>query len=150
LQSFPNGKHAEEARKIADELGRPATVARSPEPHTTTPPAVDEKAAVMQILSRYQKAYQQQDIGELQQIWPGMTGEQMKGVGDFFKHASSVTLSYDLTGQPNIENDHAIVRFNQSLSYILNGKLQRSSAKVVMNLTKLQGVPGNWRIESIR
>jgi hypothetical protein len=150
VQNFPNGRHIDEARKKIEELNHPSQVARSTQPRIAGTPPLDEKKAVLDVLARYQQAYEKHDLQELQRIWPGMTAQQIKGVGDFFQHASALTLTYRLIGDPEITGEHATVRFAQSLSYVASGKTGKDSAKVVMQLEKLPGPPENWRINSIR
>ena len=150
VQSFPNGRHIDEARKKIEELNHPSQVARSTQPRIAGTPPLDEKKAVLDVLARYQQAYEKHDLQELQRIWPGMTAQQIKGVGDFFQHASALTLSYRLIGDPEITSDHATVRFAQSLSYVASGKTGKDSARVVMQLERLPGPPEIWRINSIR
>jgi eukaryotic-like serine/threonine-protein kinase len=150
VQSFSNGRHIDEARKKIEELNHPSQVARSTQPRIAGTPPLDEKKAVLDVLARYQQAYEKHDLQELQRIWPGMTAQQIKGVGDFFQHASALTLSYRLIGDPEITGEHATVRFAQSLSYVASGKTGKDSAKVVMQLEKLPGPPANWQINSVR
>ena len=150
VQNFPTGRHIDEARRKIEELNRPPQVARSTAPRITESSPLDDKKAVLDVLVRYQKAYEGQDIQGLRRIWPGMTSQQIKGVGEFFKHASSLTLNYSLIEEPEINGDRATVKFTQSLSYVAGGKPGRDSAKVVMQLSKLPGTPGNWQINSIR
>ena len=150
IQNFPNGRHVDEARKKIEELNQASQVAHSTLPRITATPPLDEKKAVLEVLARYQKAYENHDLQELQRIWPGMTTQQIKGVGDFFQHATTLTLSYRVFGQPEISGNRATVRFAQSLSYVASGKSGKDSAKVVMQLEKLPGPPEIWRINSIR
>ena len=150
IQNHPSGRHFEEAQKKIDELNRPTQVARATPPRVTIPPAVDEKKAVLDVLARYQKAYQDRDIRQLQEIWPEMTKQQVKSLGDFFKHASTLSLDYRVIGEPTVDGAQATVKFTQSLSYVASGKAGKDSATVVMQLKKLQGAPGNWLVNSIR
>jgi eukaryotic-like serine/threonine-protein kinase len=150
LQNHPNGRHFDEAQKKMEELNRPTQVAHATPPRVSIPPPLDDKKAVLDVMTRYQRAYQDRDIRQLQGIWPGMTVQQIKSLGDFFKHASMLTLNYRVIGDPIVDGDQATVKFTQSLSYVASGKPGKDSATVVMQLKKLQGNPGNWRIDSIR
>ena len=85
-----------------------------------------------------------------------MTAQQVKGLTDFFGHASDLTLQYHLNGDPDIKGAQATVKFTQSLTWSAGGRPGKDSAKVVMQLNKVpvQSLPGSapdtWRIESIR
>jgi serine/threonine-protein kinase len=144
--NFPDGHHASEARKKVEELSRPAPTTRTADNRTNPNPAVDDNKAVLDVLNRYQKAYEAEDVGELQRIWPGMTGVQIKSVGDFFQQASGLSLQYQVT-QTEISGDSATVKFTQNLKYAVSGKSGKNSAKIVMQLNR---TPGGWRISSIR
>jgi serine/threonine-protein kinase len=144
--NFPEGRHASEARKKLEDLSRPASPPRNPDNRATSTPPVDDNKAIIDILARYQKAYESEDVGELQKIWPGMTGGQIKGVGDFFQQASGLSLQYQVT-QTEINGDTAIVRFTQNLKYSAGGKSGKNSAKIIMQLNR---TPAGWRINSIR
>jgi hypothetical protein len=140
LSHFPNGKHADQARIGIDQLT------------TSKPPARvenrDEKDAVLTVLQRYKKAYEDQSVDELQVVWPGMGQRQISNVGVFFKSARSVSLAYNLVGEPQISGNSSTVTFTQSLNFVINGKQEKNSARVTMQLKKAG--PGNWVIESIR
>ncbi len=70
-----------------------------------------------------------------------------KSLGDFFRQASNLSLQYQVA-QVEISGDSATVRFNQTLKYVVAGKSGKNSAKIVMQLNRLQG--GAWQINSIR
>jgi hypothetical protein len=148
LQSFPSGRHDTEANKKIEELSAATPVA----PATKAPPAApvvsDEKSAILDVVSRYKRAYEAKDIQSLQQIWPSMTSQQTRGVGDFFAHASELSLEVRVLGTPTIDGDRASATFEQSLRYMVNGKSRKDVARVVMNLKR--AAPGVWHIDSIR
>ncbi len=157
IGNYPEGRHAAEARKKVDDLSRLATAVRPTTPRATDarpadtrsaqPSAADDNKAISAVLSQYQHAYEAKDVQELQTIWPGMTGVQIKGVGDFFRQASNLSLQYQIT-QMEINGDNATVRFTQTLKYAVDGKSGKNSAKILMQLNRAQG--GIWRINSIR
>jgi outer membrane protein assembly factor BamD (BamD/ComL family) len=148
LQNFSEGHHAIEAKKRIEEL----TLVASTPPKTApvAPPPLDEKKAVLDVLGRYRKAYEGHDLGQLREIWPGMSAQQVKSLGDFFTHVSGLSMEYRVLGGPSVEADHATVKFQQSLQYLVNGRPGRDSATVTMRLRKPQSTPGTWRIDSIR
>jgi len=140
LSRFPNGKHAEQARSAIDQLAASKPPARVE--------AVDERAAVLSVLQRYKKAYEEESVAELQAIWPAMGPRQISNLGVFFKTARAVSLAYNLVGEPETNGTSSTVTFTQSLNFIINGKQQKTSAQVTIQLKKAG--PGNWLIESIR
>jgi hypothetical protein len=151
LQTFPEGHHAGEAKRRIDDLSTVAIAAPAPAtPASARPQPADEKKAVLDVLGRYRKAYEGHDLGQLREIWPGISGQQVKSLGDFFAHASQLTLGYRVLGSPTFDADHATVTFEQSLQYVVNGKPGKDSATVTMHLNKSRGNPEAWRIDSIR
>jgi TolA-binding protein len=140
LSRFPNGKHAEQTRTAIDQLAASKPPARVE--------AVDERAALLSVLQRYKKAYEEESVAELQAIWPAMGPRQISNLGVFFKTARGVSLAYNLVGEPETDGTSSTVTFTQSLNFIINGKQQKTSAQVTMQLKKAG--PGNWLIESIR
>jgi hypothetical protein len=103
---------------------------------------------VLSVLQRYKKAYEEESIAELQAIWPAMGPRQVSNLEVFFKTARAVSLAYNLVGEPETNGTSSTVTFTQSLNFIINGKQQKTSAQVSMQLKKAG--PGNWLIESIR
>jgi hypothetical protein len=85
-----------------------------------------------------------------------MSAQQVKGITDFFQHASDLTLQYHLSGDPDVKGSQATVKFTQSLTWSIGGRPGKDSAKVVMQLNKVPApslpgsAPETWRIESIR
>ncbi len=147
LGSFPEGRHANEARKKIDDINRASALARGNEPEKTPPAVADDNKLILDVLGQYQKSYEAQDVQGLQRVWPGMGDKQIKGLSDFFGRASGVSLQCQVSGL-NVNGDHATLKFTQTLRYSMNGNSQKSSAKIVMQLDRLQ--PGAWRINSIR
>jgi hypothetical protein len=154
VQNYPSGRHTAEARKKLDDLVLAAKPARpTPAPRTPVAAPVDEKTVVLDVLNQYQQAYESRNIQRLHEIWPNMTSQQVKGLTDFFQHASNLTLQYRLSGDPEIKGDQATIKFMQSLAWFADGRSGKDSAKVVMLLNKVPaqaGTPETWRIESIR
>jgi serine/threonine protein kinase len=147
VSSFPDGRHSPEAHKRIDDLTKVASTPRPAESRTTTSATADDNKGVLEIVKRYQKAYESRDVQQLQQIWPGMTGVQIKSLGDFFRQTSTLSLQYEVS-QVEINGDSATVRFTQALRYAVDGKSGKNSAKIVMQLTRAQGE--SWQINSIR
>jgi len=49
----------------------------------------DDKNTVLNVVKQYQKGYQDKQLDELKEIWPGMTQQQIKTLGVFFDSAST-------------------------------------------------------------
>jgi hypothetical protein len=157
LQMFPTGKHSDPVRQELDQLNRPKETAKSEPPRVTETPrtneptssnSLDDKAAVQGILTSYEKYYEGEDLGGLQKIWPGMSSQTIQGLADFFKSASSVKLTYIVVDNPQIMGNDATLTFKQEVSFVMNGKFQKTkAAKVSMKLKK--NAQGTWAIESI-
>jgi hypothetical protein len=152
LRRYPNSEYAGTVRAQMEKLQ--AEVQHNAFVSSPAPAAVDDGRVVLTVLSQYQRAYEDRKVEELTAIWPNMTSRQISSLREFFKDAQQVSLTYDLLGQPEINQDEATVRFTQSLKYTLRGKTQRpDSAEVVMRLRKLsstQGTLAKWVIDSIR
>jgi len=152
LQKFPSGRHAVQARNEVDELSHPAMAARAPDiPASGSRASVptDDKNTVLNVVKQYQKGYQDKQLDELKEIWPGMTQQQIKTLGVFFDSASTVTLSYNIIGDPEINGDRATVTFMQSIGYTIKGQSEKlKPAKILMKLKK--GDQENWHIDSIK
>ena len=149
LEEFPKSRHADDARKEVAQLQAPSRpVAKNLEVMPPSP-SVDERSAVLAVLARYKKAYEHQNIVELESIWPGMPRRSVGTVQDFFKRARDIHLDYGPSPEPEIRGDQAIVRFSQSLTYDQDKKLvKRPPSRLTMYLKRQN--PETWVIESIR
>jgi eukaryotic-like serine/threonine-protein kinase len=154
LQRLPDGRHAGEAQRHIDQLTRAVEHKTEPTRPQAATPVIDDKKAVLDVLALYQRAYEEQNVEKLKQIWPGMTQQSINGVADFFRNASAVKMSYKLSGEPQITANEAVVRFKQSLTFVLNGASQKPKpAAVIMRLKKQDAAPGApaaWQIDSVR
>jgi hypothetical protein len=112
-------------------------------------PSIDERSAVLAVLARYKKAYEDESIAELKSIWPGLGGKSAQNEQDFFKRARNIRLDYGQPPEPQITGDQAIVRFSQRLTYDWDREpVKPPPAKLTMQLKR--EAPGTWVIESIR
>jgi serine/threonine protein kinase len=156
LQRFPNGSHAEDAQKARAQLTRVAEhTSESTRPAlASVVPAIDEKKAVLDVLVQYRKAYDDRNIEELEKLWPSMTHQQIRSLSEFFKSASSVNLSYSVSGEPEIMGDEALVRLTQSLTFVVSGKSQQPKPVAMTVRLKKPGSAQRgataWQIDSIR
>jgi len=149
LTKYPKGRHADDARKrVAQQQASSRPVAKNPEV-TPPSPSVDERSAVLAVLARYKKAYEDESIAELKSIWPGLGGKSAQTEQDFFKSARNIRLDYGQPQEPQITGDQAIVRFSQSLTYSQDKKpVKPPPARLTMQLKR--EASGTWVIESIR
>jgi hypothetical protein len=110
-------------------------------------PSVNDRSAILAVLARYKKAYEDENILELESIWPGMPSAGK--VQEFFKSARNIRLDYGQPQEPEITGDQAIVKFSQSLTYNQDtGPVKPPPARLTMYLRR--EAPGTWVIESIR
>jgi hypothetical protein len=156
LQRFPKGRHADDARQRLDQLTKVAETrpqAARPTFSAPAPSVVDNNRAILEVLAEYQRAYENKSIEELRKIWPAMSRQQISGVDDFFKTASSITMNYTISAGPEITGDEAVVTLQQSLSYMVDGKLEKAKpASLTVRLKKMAPAPPNttvWQIDSI-
>ena len=76
-----------------------------------------------------------------------MTAQQIQGVGDFFKNATSVKMTC-IPATPKIAGSEAVLEFRQELTFVMNGGFQKpKGSKVNMRLKK--ALQGTWVIDSI-
>jgi hypothetical protein len=109
---------------------------------------VDDRQAVLGVLERYKKAYEDRSVSELKGIWPGIGDRSTHQMELLFK-ASSVRLDYDQPTDLKIAGNQVSLSFSQTMSYVLDGREQKSPpAKLRMQLTKEPS--GIWVIDSIR
>jgi len=142
LEKYPQGQYAGAAREEMSKLS---------DTGATGPPAtVDDRQAVLEVIKQYELAYDNRSIEDLRKIWPGMTPEQVDHISELFKVGSSVKLTCNVLGNPEIAGDEATVRFTRSLSYIMEGKQQRQTAKTSVKLKRVSSptIGNNWQISS--
>jgi serine/threonine protein kinase len=164
LSRFPNGKHADDARGILEsargkelraDVPAPALPAPSRESAASAASGVvtlDDKAAILTVLSSYQQAYNHQDLSGIERAWPGMSAQQRKGMADFFEQVKSVQMSYDVLTGPEINGTEAALRLSETINFSLGGAPKVRAAKVNVKLQKTSAGSGEsvWRIVSIR
>lgn len=145
---FPKGRHADDAGKQLAQLQ--ASSKPAPRIIDVSPPSptIDERSAVLAVLTRYKKAYEDESIAELRAIWPGLANKSAQKQQDFFKSARNIRLDYGQP-QPQITGDQATVMFSQTLTYDLDKRpVKPPAARITMQLKR--EASGIWVIESIR
>src|SRR5207237_1319900 len=81
-------KHLSQAQDAIEKLTEAAKPAKPPTP------TVNTKAEVIKLVERYVKAYNDTNIEELRQIWPGMDKREVSNMHDFFRTARNIKSSY--------------------------------------------------------
>lgn len=128
LEKYPGGQYAGAARQEIARLDASRV--------GSLPRATDGKEAVFSIIRAYEKAYGDRNVEALRGIWPGMTPEQLDHLTEFFRLGSSINLTCNISGDPEIAGDQATVRFTRSLTYVIDGKQEKQTAKVTMRLKR--------------
>ncbi|HEY3704426.1 MAG TPA: caspase family protein [Terracidiphilus sp.] len=112
---------------------------------------VQEQANV--LLSRYQSAFEREDLGALQRLWPTMPEDKRKGNEKFFNTATEITLTYKLLGKPVFADNTGQLVFSQDMKFKQNGRMEKlDTPKVTMTLQKVSGQRGGdeWQISNIK
>ncbi len=139
----PPGRHIGQAQDAIEKLTEAA------KPVRPSKPVVDSKAEVLKVVERYVKAYDDESVEELRQIWPGMDKRQISGMRDFFKMARNVKSTYTLLGDPQINGAEAAVTIRQITTFVVEGQQQKSSGTRTLKLKSSPGAPGSWEISSV-
>ena len=140
---FPDGRHLSEARADINKL-------TSTPPSKPSKPVVDEKAAVLEVIEQYNRAYNDRNIEELRNIWPSMDRKRIVNQRDFFKTATSVKSTYSIDEEVQITGDEATVKFTQVVDYVAQGRHAKLPPGTrVVRLRRVPGTPGGWYIDSM-
>jgi len=134
--------------------------AHTPEPATvasTTTNSTSRQAVgianIDDMLALYRNAYEDEDVAELQALWPTMKPDAVRNLQAFFHQAKSVQLHTTLVGTPVVTDSSATVSVIEELSYIADGKPKKvPPQKATIRLSRQTGDRGNpgWKIESIQ
>jgi len=139
---FPDGRHLSEAYADIDRL-------------THEKPNRDrDKDAVLEVIDRYNRAYNDRNVDELRNVWPSMDKKQIAHQRDFFRTASSVSSTYRVVEDPQIKGDEATVKFTQVVEYVVQGRRETplSPGTRIVQLRRIPSGPstlGVWKIESM-
>jgi len=139
-KQFPDGRHMSDVRSDLDKLTLPRP----------SRPVVDDKAAVLEVIEQYNRAYNNRNIEELRNIWPSMDKKRIVNQRDFFKTATSVRSTYSIDEEPQITGDEATVKFTQVVDYVTQGRhAKQPPGTRVVRLRRVRGTPGGWYIDSM-
>jgi serine/threonine protein kinase len=140
---FPDGRHMNEASSDLDKL-------TAPKPSKPPTPVINDRAAILDVIAQYNRAYNDRNIDELRRIWPRMDKKQVAAQRDFFKTVSSVTSTYSIDQEPQITGEEATVVFTQVLDYVVQGRREKPlSGTRTVRLRRIPGAPGVWKIDSM-
>jgi serine/threonine protein kinase len=159
LRSFPTGRHAGEARLLTS---RNTNAGSTPPPvsasKSSPPPAEsgsehqggDDKTLIQTALSIYEQAYNRQDVGAIERVWPTIPGRMKKNMEDSFKKMKSTHLTNEVLSE-TISGNSATLKLSQTIAFSTGGPLQSKSDKVTMELHKGGSGSGSnfWYIDSI-
>jgi eukaryotic-like serine/threonine-protein kinase len=141
IAKTPPGRHLGQAQDTIEKLIEAAKPVR--------PSLFDSRTEVLKVIQRYIKAYDNESVQELRQIWPGMDKKQISGMRDFFRMARNVKSTYTLLGDPQINGGEAAVRIRQVTTFVVEGQQQESSGTRTLKLKPNPGAPGSWEISSV-
>src|SRR5438270_703047 len=143
VSGMPAGKHLSQAQDAMERLTEAAKPAKPPTP------TVNTKAEVIKLVERYVKAYNDTNIEELRQIWPGMDKREVSNMHDFFRTARNIKSSYTLLEEPKVNDADATVKIVLVTTFVLEGQQQRRSGTLTLKLKPAPGTPGSWEISSV-
>jgi hypothetical protein len=108
------------------------------------PPAVgaDDRAAVLQVISEYERAIESKDLGLYRRIWPTLSGAQEKSLKSAFDATQQQDVRITL-GPVDVKGDKATVKLSRG--DLINGKAVAPIRQTV-HLVKQGEV---WTIRSI-
>jgi hypothetical protein len=143
VEKMSDGKYVSQAR---EEIKQLTEVPKRPKPPE---PTVDARAEVVKLVERYVKAYNDTNIEELRQIWPGMDKKRVSDMREFFRIARNVQSSYRLLEEPRINGSEATVKIAQDTTFVIEGKSQRQAGTLILKLKPAPGTSGSWEISSV-
>ncbi|HEV2472234.1 MAG TPA: hypothetical protein VGS41_06185, partial [Chthonomonadales bacterium] len=161
LSQFPGGRHAAEARntlkslQTANAASTTAAKARVNVPSERPSPssqggAADDRSVILGTLKSYQDAYDRQDEGAIERLWPSMTKKQKKDTSNLFKSGvTAIQMTIDVLSGPDISGTEASVTASEIMALSHGGGFDTHTSKVTIKLKKSPA--GNaWFIDSIR
>jgi hypothetical protein len=140
---MPAGRYVSQARDSIERLTEQA------KPVKPSKPAVDLKAEALKLVDRYIKAYDDESLDELKQIWPGMDKGQISDMREFFRRAKNVKSNYTLLEEPQISGAEATISIAQVTTFVAAGEPQRVSGTRLIKLRVSPGSAGGWEISSV-
>ena len=143
VEKMSDGKYVSQARQEIEKLTEAA------KPSKPIEPTVDTRAEVLKLIERYVKAYNDTNIEELRQIWPGMDKKRVSDMRQFFRIARNVQSSYRLLEEPRINGSEATVKIAQETTFVVEGRQQKQSSTLILTLKPAPGTSGGWEIRAV-
>jgi hypothetical protein len=148
------GLHASDAQKFAEEITtKLATLNQPPAPVASpvkpeSPSTVADSDAVLALIKRYERAFEQKDADALQQIWPTM-GKRYTGYKNAFEGASSIRMRVQTEGvKVSGDGTAATVSGQFTEVYTPQGQKPRSvNGRTVFHVAKSNGT---WVITDVQ
>ena len=162
LQTYPQGQHANDARRLVEELqseqgdfitaekaGGSEALQAYLNRHPNSPYAEQvrqrlsqqqDKEAVLSVLHRYEESYNRQDLDGIVNLWPSCPDRIRKILRESFHSADKQKLQLEVQGDPDIKGNFASVRGQETRSGSLT-----STAPVTITLVRQSG---GWFIQS--
>ena len=162
LQTYPQGQHANDARRLVEELqseqgdfiaaekaGGSEALQAYLNRHPNSPYAEQvrqklsqqlDKEAVLSVLHRYEESYNRQDLDGIVNLWPSCPDRIRKTLRESFHSAEKQKLQLAVQGDPDIKGNFASVRGQETRSGSLT-----STAPVTITLVRQSG---SWFIQS--
>ena len=100
------------------------------------------------MVADYAGAIESRDIGNIRQIYPGMTAEQERGWSQFFQLVHQVDAQLDVA-QLDTSGGTANARITGSYTY-LNSSTGRTEHQPVSFQATLRKTGSGWRISAVR
>ncbi len=143
VEKMSDGKYVSQARQEIEKLTEAA------KPSKPIEPTVDARAEVLKLVERYVKAYNDTNIEELRQIWPGMDKKRVSDMREFFRIARNVKSKYVLLEEPTVNGSEATVKIMQDTTFVVERRQQKQSGTLTLKLKPAQGTSGSWEISSV-
>jgi hypothetical protein len=143
VEKMSDGKYVSQARQEIEKLTEAA------KPSKPIEPTVDTRAEVLKLIERYVKAYNDTNIEELRQIWPGMDKKRVSDMRQFFRIARNVQSSYRLLEEPRINGSEATVKIAQDTTFVVEGRQQKQSSTLILTLKPAPGTSAGWEIRAV-
>ena len=127
VAKYPSGANSERANAELARIDRAAQI------------AADRKLAEVAIQT-YRQAFERKDFAALKSVWPGLSASDANSFQNFFRIAKTVKLDLQLTGDPEITADGALVRCRRILTASDDrGPLPTQDQMVTIRLKKSGG-----------
>jgi tetratricopeptide (TPR) repeat protein len=115
----------------------------APAPPTPAPkPAVDEDAAVRQIVSRLKAAIEQKDLGQYKILRPDLTADEERRLSDAFRNVASQQVDYTIESVA-IDGDKATLKVTR------RGRVSGQNVPAVKQTLRLTKTAHGWVITEI-